>query len=126
MIKFSDNKNLETVRRMFTAFNNRELDEWSNYIDEETIDMVPPGKSTKGLKAIQEGNEQFIKGIPDVQYELTNVFGQDSLVCVEGIVKGTNVGSEKSFQVPISVVITVENEKIREVHWYMNPKLFQV
>ncbi|MFX1507886.1 MAG: nuclear transport factor 2 family protein [Promethearchaeota archaeon] len=128
MVIQTTNKNyVDLVQTMYMAFNSRDMDEWTKYFDEDTLDYVPSLKEPlKGRKAIRENNEEFIKGIPDVSFEMTNIFGQNNWVCAEGIVSGTYAHSKKSFRVPVCMVAKFEGEIVREIHEYFDQQSFQV
>jgi len=119
-------KYIEIIKKMYLAFNERDLDEWSKYFDENTLDFVPSVKEPqKSRNIIRKNNEQFLKTIPDAHYDLTNVFGQSNFVCAEGFVAGTNISSGKSFRAPFCIVVKFENDTIRERHWYVDQHAFQ-
>jgi ketosteroid isomerase-like protein len=112
-------KYIAIIKEMYEAFNSRDLDGWSKYFDENTLDYVSSKKEpSKGHKVIRGNNDQFLKGIPDAQYELTNIFGQDNMVCVEGIMSGTSAGTDKSMHMPFCIIVKFEGDLIRERHWY--------
>jgi len=121
------NKNyLNLVKQMYLAFNERDWDGWIKFFDEKTIDYVYSMKeSIIGRKAIRENNEEFVQGIPDVKFEMTNIFGQENWVCAQGIVTGTFIATKKSFRVSVCMVVKFEGEIVREIHEYFDQKSFQ-
>ena len=75
VIKTTNKNYVDLVQKMYMAFNSRDMDEWTKYFDEDTLDYVPSLKEPlKGRKTIRENNEEFIKGIPDVSFEEHPVF----------------------------------------------------
>jgi ketosteroid isomerase-like protein len=121
-----NNEYQELVRKMLNAFNNRDMDEWTKYFDDDTLDFVPSLKEPlRGKKTIRENNEEFIKAIPDVYSEMNILFGQDNWVCAQGSVSGTYAATGKSFCVPICMVIKFEDGIVKEIHEYFDQLSFQ-
>lgn len=119
-------KYVDVVRKIYQALNDRDMDGWTEFFDEETIDYVAARKQRfTGRKVIREGYEEFIKGIPDAQFEFTNVFGQDNWVCAEGSVSGTFAATNKSFQFPICILFKFDGDIVREFHEYFDQQGFQ-
>ncbi|NHJ48973.1 MAG: nuclear transport factor 2 family protein [Asgard group archaeon] len=114
----SNNKYVEIIRKMYLAFNNRDLDEWAKHFDEDTVDYPSKDKPSKGRKKISENNDHFLKRMPDAKYEFANIIGQDKIVCAEGIMTGTPVGTDQPMKMLFCIVIKFEGEMIRERHWY--------
>ena len=122
----TNKKYTDVVRKIYKALNDRDMDGWTEFFDEETIDYVAARKQRfTGRKVIREGYEEFIKGTPDAQFEFVNIFGQDNWVCAEGSVSGTFAATNKSFQFPICIVVKFDGEIVREFHEYFDQQGFQ-
>jgi len=89
---------------------------------------VPSRKGPlKGRDAIRKDNEEFIPLLPYAHFEITNAFGQDNWLCVEGIVSGTYKGpNEQVIRVPSCMVVKLQENKVKEVHEYFDQSAFQV
>jgi hypothetical protein len=112
-------KYVEMIKEMYEAFNKRDLDGWVKYFDENTLDYVSAKKEpNKGIKALRENNDQFLKDVPDAKYEFENLFGKDSMVCVEGIMTGTSAGTDKPMKMRFCIVVIFDGNIIKERHWY--------
>ncbi|MBK5112126.1 MAG: ester cyclase [Candidatus Heimdallarchaeota archaeon] len=122
----TNKKYQDLVREMYIAFNNRDWDGWTKYFDDKTIDYVPSLKEPLiGRKIIRENNKEFVKAIPNVKSEMTNIFGQDNWVCAQGIVTVTYVATKKSFRVPVCMIVKFEGDTVREIHEYFDQLSFQ-
>jgi ketosteroid isomerase-like protein len=122
----TQNEYQDLIRKMLTAFNNRDMEGFTEYFDENTLDFVPTLKEPlKGKIAIRENNEEFIKAIPDVHSEMTNIFGQDNWVCAQGTVTGTYAATKKSFRVPVCMIVKFEGNFVKEIHEYFDQLSFQ-
>ena len=121
----TNNEYQDLVREMYIAFNERDWDSWTKYFDNKTFDYVPSMKEPLvGRKAIRENNEYFVKAIPNIKFEMTNIFGQDNWVCAQGIVSGTYVATKKSFHVPVCMIVKFEGDIVREIHEYFDQLSF--
>lgn len=125
-MKFEDN--LSLLKKMLATFENHDLDKFVGFFDENALDYVPSRKEPlKGRQAIRKDNEEFISLIPDVHFEITNAFGQNNWICIEGIVSGTYKGSrEQVIRVPTCMVVKIQEDKVKELHEYFDQSAFHI
>jgi ketosteroid isomerase-like protein len=114
-------KNLILIEKMLAAFNNHDIEQMVEFLDEDALDYLPSQKEPlKGRAAIQKDNEEFISLMPDDHFEITHLFGQDDWICAEGIITGTNKGQDnKSIRIPGCMVVKFEASKVKEIHEYL-------
>ncbi|MFW9967916.1 MAG: ester cyclase [Candidatus Thorarchaeota archaeon] len=130
-------ENIKLVRRATEAYNNDGAKAFADYMDDSVLDYMPNGhEPLKGKDAFIEDNIAFAKIFTDLKAEITNIFGQDDWVCIQGIMTATHSGpftlyngkqippTGKSIRIPISNVIKLKDGKIVEIHEYFDQMTF--
>lgn len=112
---------------MLKAFEKHDLDKFAELFDENALDYVPSRKEPLiGRDAIRKDNKEFISSLPDVHFEITNAFGQNNWLCIEGTVSGTYKGPENHvIRVPTCMVVKIQKNKVKELHEYFDQSSFQ-
>ena len=126
-------ENIDLVKQATDAYNRDGAKGMAEFMDETVIDYFASGRDPlKGKAAFIEDNIAFAKIFADLQAEITNIFGQDDWVCVQGIMTGTHQGAftlqngkqisptGKPIRIPICNVIKLKHGKIAEIHEYFD------
>jgi predicted ester cyclase len=125
--------NIRLTHAALEAFEAHDMDRFVSFMSDSVVDYVP-GRSEplRGREAVREDSVGFLAMYPDVQYEITQIFGNGDMVCAQGIVKGTNTGllpgpdgtqlppTNRSFRVPACFVVKIEDGKISEIYEYLD------
>lgn len=126
-------ENIHLVEQAFTAFNEHDMEGFVSFYAENSRHYIS-GRSEPliGGGEVLRDNLAFMKTLPDVRFDKIRIFGQEDWVCLEGYVKGTHKdplwGPEgstvpptgKEIQVPVCILIRLENGKAVEVREYNN------
>jgi ketosteroid isomerase-like protein len=125
--------NIRLVNKTLEAFEAHDMDGFLSFMSESVVNYAP-GRTEplRGRAAVKEDNLGFLATYPDVKFEITRIFGDGKMVCVEGFVDGTNTGSihslegkkmpptNKSVRVPACFVVKIENGMISEIREYLD------
>jgi ketosteroid isomerase-like protein len=109
--KEADNKNVETTRAMFDAFNRHDWEAMTTYYNESASFLDPSFGTSYVTKTRQETASKYAemqKMFPDLHDELVGVYPSGDKVTVEFVSTGTMSDSIK-FSLPIVTVLTFEN-----------------
>jgi predicted ester cyclase len=130
-------ENIELVSQAMNAYNNEGAKGLAEFMDDAVMDFFPNGREPiKGKDAFVEDNIAFARVFSDLRAEITNIFGQDDWVCIQGIMTGTHTGpftlyngtqiapTGNSIRIPICNVIKLKDGKIAEVHEYFDQMTF--
>lgn len=114
------------------AFNAHDLDGWMEFYAEDAIHNQP--NLAEPLSGRAEIREDYLKStwipFPDFQFELERAFGENSWMCVTGVLTGTHRGplagfgeedvapTGRSIRVPICLVIQFEGDRAVQVYEY--------
>jgi predicted ester cyclase len=126
-------ENIELVKRATNAYNRDGAKGMAEFMDEAIIDHFASGrKPLEGKTAFIEDNIAFANIFGNLRAEITNIFGQDDWVCIQGIMTGTHQGAftlhngkqipptGKTIQIPVCNVIKLKDGKIVEIHEYFD------
>ena len=126
-------ENIELVKQATDAYNRDGAKGMAEFMDEAVIDHFASGRNPlKGKAAFIEDNIEFAKIFADLRAEITNIFGQDDWVCIQGIMTGMHEGAftlqngkqipptGKNIRIPICNVIKLKDGKIVELHEYFD------
>ncbi|MFX1560482.1 MAG: ester cyclase [Promethearchaeota archaeon] len=130
-------QNIELVKQAMDAYNRDGTLGLAKFMDDNVVDHFGTGRpSLKGRKAFIDDNIAFEKIFANLRAEITNIFGQDDWVCLQGIMTATHQGpftlnngkqippTGKSIRIPICNVVKLKNGKITEIHEYFDQLLF--
>ncbi len=126
-------ENIRLVNATLAAFEEHDMDGFVSFMSESVVNYAP-GRTEplRGRDEVREDNIGFLATYPDVQFEITRIFGDGDMVCAEGFVKGTNKGpipgpdgmmsppTNKSVRVPACFVVKIENGMISEIREYLD------
>lgn len=107
----SNDKNVETARAMFEAFNRHDWNAMTNYYAESASFLDPSFGQEYVSKTRKETAAKYAemqKMFPDLHDELVGVYPSGDKVIVEFVSTGTISDSVK-FSLPIVTVLTFEN-----------------
>lgn len=131
-ILLADERMRNTVDEMVEAFNSHDLDGVASWYAEDAIHHQPNRPvPLRGRDEIREDyrNSTWIP-FPDFHVALERAFGAGHWLCVQGTLTGTHQGplegadgekiqpTGRSIQVPICLVVRVEDGKAAEVYEY--------
>ncbi|MHA1965490.1 MAG: ester cyclase [Candidatus Thorarchaeota archaeon] len=130
-------ENIELVKQASEAYNRDGAKGMAEFMDESVVDHFATGREPlKGKKAFVEDNVAFAEIFADLRAEITNIFGQEDWVCIQGIMTGTHQGpftlqsgkqiqpTGKTIRIPICNVIKLKDGKITEIHEYFDQLSF--
>jgi predicted ester cyclase len=130
-------ENIELVRQATDALNREGAKGMAEFMDDAVVDHFATGRPPlKGKQAFIEDNIAFEKIFVNLRVEVTNIFGQDEWVCVQGFMTATHQApftlqngkqiqpTGKTIRIPFSNVAKVENGKITEIHEYFDQMSF--
>ncbi len=130
-------KNIEIVKQAMDAYNREGTLGIAEFMDENIVDHFATGrKPLKGKKAFIDDNIAFEKIFSDLRAEITNIFGQNDWVCIQGVMTGNHKGpftlnngkqihpTGKSIRIPICNVIRLKDGMITEIHEYFDQSSF--
>ncbi len=127
--------NVKLVKEYFTALNDHNADRASSYYADSANYFEASGASIDGKQAIKEMLErgicgEFLKGFPDMKYELRDTVADDKRVAAEWTLTGTHTGmfmgaspSNKVISVKGATVFQVADHKIISAVEYWNPAM---
>ncbi|MHA2078843.1 MAG: ester cyclase [Candidatus Thorarchaeota archaeon] len=132
-------ENIELVKQASDAYNRDGARGMAEFMDESVVDYFATGQEPLiGKKAFVDDNIAFAKIFANLQAEITNIFGQDDWVCIQGIMTATHKGpftlqngkqippTGKSIRIPICNVIRLRDGKITEIHEYFDQMSFMI
>ena len=133
----SSSDSIEVVMKAVEAHNQNGVMGFAESLDDSVVDYFSNGREPlRGKQAFIEDNLEFGKMVSDIQVEVTNIFGCDDWVSVQGIMTGKHAGSfqlqngeefpptGRPFQMPVCNVIKVRDGKIVEIHEYFDSGYF--
>ena len=133
----TESMNIELVRKATDAYNKHGAEGFAEFMDENVMDYFPYEREPlKGRSAFVEDNIAFRSIFSDLKVEITNIFGQDDWVCLQGVMTGVQQGvftlqtgeqiqpNGKRIRISICNVIKMKDGKISEVHEYFDQMSF--
>ncbi|MHA2158556.1 MAG: ester cyclase [Candidatus Thorarchaeota archaeon] len=127
------------MKQASDAYNRDGARGMAEFMDESVVDYFATGREPLiGKKAFVDDNIAFAKIFANLQAEITNIFGQDDWVCIQGIMTATHKGpftlqngkqippTGKSIRIPICNVIRLRDGKITEIHEYFDQMSFMI
>jgi steroid delta-isomerase-like uncharacterized protein len=118
------------VRKLYTAFNNRNFEETAKLVSPnfEWRD-IPTGEVYRGPEGIKQFMEHWTKAFKDARIDVKRVVASDQSVAVELIGSGTHTGTletpagsipptNRKIELPCCEVGIIENGKIRSGSTY--------
>ncbi|MEM8600835.1 MAG: nuclear transport factor 2 family protein [Bacteroidota bacterium] len=120
---------MSVVAAMFEAFNRHDLDALAAlYAEDAVIESPDFEEPRRGPAGIRETYAPYFEASPDIQDDVTRMFGSGNLVAVEFVSHGTmtNLGpddpevmQDKAFAMNIAAVLEVRDGKIvRDVTYF--------
>ncbi len=116
--------NVQIVKDMTQAINDRNLDALSNFIAADVLrhSNATPGVNVTNLQEFIEFLKADLAACPDAQQEIDIIFGSGDKVAVRAIYRGTQTGqmgpfppSGKRMELPFIGILRLENGKIAEI-----------
>lgn len=130
-------ENIELVKQATDAYNRDGAKGMAKFMDESVVDHFATGRAPlKGKEAFIDDNIAFAEIFADLRAEITNIFGQDDWVCVQGIMTAIHQGpftlqsgkqispTGKTIRIPICNVIRLKDGRITEVYEYFDQMSF--
>lgn len=126
-------ENIELVRQATDAYNTDGARGMAEFMDDAIVDHFASGREPlEGKMAFIEDNIAFAKIFANLRAEITNSFGQDDWVCIQGFMTGTHQGAftlqsgkqipptGKIIRIPFCNVVKLKDGKIVEIHEYFD------
>ena len=85
---------VEIVRSFIETWNKHDAEDTMAYLDPDVVFQSPLFR-VQGVKARTEVNEGFMTSMPDFQYKLLRIVGDDDFVAAELLGAGTSTGPAK-------------------------------
>ncbi len=123
--------NTETVKQMFNAMGNKDLDTWLSYWDENGVLLIPFApdgfpKSVEGKDALGDAYRNLLSGYGDLNFthiEINPLEDEDQIVVKWGVDIELN-GSEQNYQNELIGTFEFKNGKVVRLTEYFNPDNF--
>jgi predicted ester cyclase len=125
--------NIRLLNKTLEAFEAHDMEGFVSFMSESVVNYAPGRiEPLRGRDEVKEDNIGFLATYPDVQFEITRIFGEGDMVCAEGFVKGTNTGpipgpdgkmmppTNKTVRVPACFVAKIESGMISEICEYLD------
>ena len=130
-------ENLKILETHDRAFNERDWELSSKCYTDDVVSYNPESQEPeKGIKALRETGEEFVKSFPDMQMKGEVSFGQDDWVFRSYTVTGTHTGyllgpgdskippTNRSLKMSAGVAYKFKEGKIAEEHVYYDRLVF--
>ncbi|MHA3962125.1 MAG: ester cyclase [Candidatus Thorarchaeota archaeon SMTZ1-45] len=121
------------VKQATGAYNRDGAEGMAEFMDDDVVDHFASGRTPlEGKIAFIEDNIAFAKIFANLRADITNSFGQDDWVCIQGHITGTHQGTftlqsgkqlaptGKTIRIPFCNVIKLKDGKIAEIHEYFD------
>ena len=123
----------ELIDNALEAFNSHDIDRYMDlFAENATYCQSTFSDPKKGREAIKQGfiNKSF-KPFPDIKIDTNDIFFRGDMLCVTGNLKGTHknplkmrgqtiLPTNKNIEIPICLVMKIEDGKIQEVNEYID------
>lgn len=122
----NEQENMQVVKDFFDAWNAKDWGLWEQLHSRDAYHAGPDhAQPIKGAQAILAAHQGLGKVFPDFRYDITRMFAQDDLICVEWTLTGTQSGplpgpggriepTGKAVTFPGCFVFKVEDGKVSE------------
>ncbi len=107
----SEQDNLNIVRKVIDALNNRNADASVQYFAPNAKGMVPDQPEALTRDQIRDYNQRFFRAVPDLHFDIKDLLAQGDKAVVSWIARGTHKGP---LDLPGGGVIPATNKQIHE------------
>ena len=120
----------QLIRSFYDAVNSQDFERFTSFFaDDGQFKDVSSDHVYRGKSEIRGMAEKWVKALPDMKFQLSNVIGSNDVFCVELSLVGTHKGpldgpqgvipaSGKKVNVPACDVIRFRNGKIQSLNCY--------
>ena len=113
--------NMEVVRQYYRAIAQRDMTVLRTCMSNEAV-LIFGEIELCGIDAIMHGYQEFLNSMTEYSPDIKRIVTcDDTVVVVEGLARGRNIGQEKAFSVPFASVFDLHGGKIVAQHDYFDP-----
>lgn len=117
-------RNIETLKKMYAAFNTHNVEEFVKYVPDDQIDHAAPPDMQKGKENLRKVLAMLFTAFPDLKYEVENFATNGNIAMAHGTMTGTHKGdfmgippTNKSFSVKDVDILRFDEQGLSAEHW---------
>ncbi|HRI61961.1 MAG TPA: ester cyclase [Saprospiraceae bacterium] len=115
---------IETLKKMYIAFNAHNVDEFVKYVPDDQIDHAAPPDMQKGKENLRKVFAMLFTAFPDLKYEVEHFATNGDIAMAHGTLSGTHKGdfmgippTNKSFSVKDVDILRFDEQGLSAEHW---------